>query len=567
MTDRFRSLVWRQNLPALLLSLLLGCLSSGPAVAQVLPTLPGVLLDTAYAPPSGVRIPVNAGGNLQAALNAAQPGDVIVLQAGATFTGPFILPAKSVGSGWIVIESSQASRLPAPGGRVSPANAVDMPKIIVSGVSGAAAIQTASGAHHYRFVGIEVTPVSGHFVYNLIQLGAGETSLATLPHNFIFDRCYLHGDPSQGARRGIAMNAAAVAVIDSYVADFKEVGADSQALAAWSGPGPFKIVNNYLEGAGENVLFGGSDPSVPTLVPSDIEIRQNHFFKPLAWRVGDPTYAGTHWSVKNLLELKNAQRVLIEGNVLEQNWADGQIGFGVLLTPRNQSGTAPWSVVQDVTFRYNLVRHIGSAVNILGTDDSAISQPTQRILFQHNVFADVNGSAWNGDGILFQVLAGPTDVTFDHNTSVQTGHILMGEGAPAVRFVLRNSIVFHNAYGVIGTGTGPGSSTLTTYFPQAQFAQNALIGPYPTSGGTEPYQYGPFVAANFFPQNSSAVGFVNAATGDYALAPSSPYKNGGTDGRDLGADIDAVNSVALRAIAGRSFGGVVPVAPVRLTVR
>ena len=30
---------------------------------------------------------VNAGGDLQAAINAARPGDTIYVQAGATFTG------------------------------------------------------------------------------------------------------------------------------------------------------------------------------------------------------------------------------------------------------------------------------------------------------------------------------------------------------------------------------------------------------------------------------------------------------------------------------------------------
>ena len=49
-------------------------------------------------PPSstgGGVVTVNAGGDLQAAINNAQPGDTIVLQAGATFTGNFVLPDKS----------------------------------------------------------------------------------------------------------------------------------------------------------------------------------------------------------------------------------------------------------------------------------------------------------------------------------------------------------------------------------------------------------------------------------------------------------------------------------------
>jgi hypothetical protein len=81
----------------------------------------------------------------------------------------------------------------------------------------------------------------------------------------------------------------------------------------------FRTVNNYLEGAGENLMFGGADPSIPDLVPSDIEIRGNPFFKPLSWKIGHLTYAGRPWSVKNIFELKNARRVLAEGNLLEHN--------------------------------------------------------------------------------------------------------------------------------------------------------------------------------------------------------------------------------------------------------
>ena len=135
-----------------------------------------------------------------------------------------------------------------------------MPKIVVVANSGGA-INTASNAHHYRFVGIEFKPVANNYLYNIILIGNGETSASKLPNNLVFDRCYIHGDPVAGSRRGILMNGAYISVIDSYISDCKEDGADSQALAAYSTTGPLKIVNNYLEGAGENVIFGGADPS------------------------------------------------------------------------------------------------------------------------------------------------------------------------------------------------------------------------------------------------------------------------------------------------------------------
>src|SRR5260370_21827542 len=100
-------------------------------------------------------------------------------------------------------------------------------------------------------------------------------------------------------------------------------------------------------------MFGGADPKAPGLLRADIEIRKNHLFKPLSWKADDPSFAGTQWTVKNLLELKNAQRVLVDGNLLQNNWTQAQTGVAVLFTPRNQDGTAPFSAVRDVTFTNN----------------------------------------------------------------------------------------------------------------------------------------------------------------------------------------------------------------------
>src|SRR5690606_28378953 len=109
--------------------------------------------------------------------------------------------------------------------------------------------------------------------------------------------------------RCVALNSASTAVIDSWLSECHGKGFDSQAIAGWNGSGPYKIVNNHLAGAGENLMFGGADPSIPNGLPEDIEIRRNHFIKPPEWK-------GV-WTVKNLIELKLGRRVLIEGNVFE----------------------------------------------------------------------------------------------------------------------------------------------------------------------------------------------------------------------------------------------------------
>ena len=100
--------------------------------AGVLPALPSVFLNTASIPPTGAIIQVPAGGDLQAALDAAQRGDTIMVAAGATFTGPFTLPNKP-GAGWIVVRTSAPdSALPLPTDRIDPSYAPVMPKILVA---------------------------------------------------------------------------------------------------------------------------------------------------------------------------------------------------------------------------------------------------------------------------------------------------------------------------------------------------------------------------------------------------------------------------------------------------
>ena len=519
--------------PTTPLSIINGPIISGimSASAQTgsAPELPRVYLNTDYTPSAGRVIAVTAGGDFQAALNQAQPGDVITLQAGATFTGNFTLPNKSGQSQWIVIRSSISdANLPPAGTRVTPAYSAVMPKIISPNAE--PAIRTASGAHHYRFIGLEIGVSPGaKLIYNIVDFSGGQTSLSQVPHDLIVDRCYIHGASSNNARRGIALNSASTAVIDSHISDCHEVGADSQAICGWNGPGPFKIVNNYLEGAGENVMFGGADPSIQNLIPSDIEFKRNHLAKPVKWKVGHPSYAGIHWTVKNLFELKNAQRALIDSNIFEYNWADGQSGAAIVFTPRNQSGGSPWSVAQDVIFTNNIVRHTGRGFNIAGRDDIAgTSEPSRRILIRNNLLEDINGSTWGGDGKMFQIVGGAEYITIDHNTGFATGNIITTESGKELNkeLVFTNNIVPHNAYGVIGTDTGIGTATLNRWFSSYVFEKNVIVGGRASS----------YPPSNYFINSFSEVGFTDMARGDYRLSSSSPYRNAGTSGKDIGCN-------------------------------
>jgi hypothetical protein len=428
------------------------------------------------AQPASTRVVnLSATANLQAALNAAQPGDELVLPAGAIYKGSFTLP-KKIGNAWITIRSSQVASLP-PGVRVKPAQAALMPRIV--GVTqGDAAIVTEPGAHHYRFVGIELASTPNVRAYDVVALGTGwETSLAELPHDLVFDRCWVHGDPTYGVGGGILLNANAVTVANSWISDIKGPK-ETQALLGWNGAGPFTIVNNELEAAGENLMFGGADATLVGLVPSNIVIRYNRFTKPVAWR-GD-----SRWMVKNLLELKSARNVTIDGNLFEYCWAAGQSGEAALFTVRNQDGGAPWSTVENVTFTRNRVQHTGGGISILGHDPNAPSGAGDGFLIENNLLTDIGGS-WGGWGRFVYLDSGtsqpgPTAVHIDHNTALTTGGPLVSDTPSAIvprpGLVFSSNLVVNNHEGVWGPGESQGDATLRAYYPNGVFTGNALVG-------------------------------------------------------------------------------------------
>src|ERR1043166_6922409 len=75
-----------------------------------------LILFISASPTLAATLVVPSGGDLQAAINNAAPGDTIILDAGATYRGPFTLPKKT-GDLYITIQSSRAAEIT---GRVSP---------------------------------------------------------------------------------------------------------------------------------------------------------------------------------------------------------------------------------------------------------------------------------------------------------------------------------------------------------------------------------------------------------------------------------------------------------------
>lgn len=496
-----------------------GTPASGPAA---LPELPRVT-PSAAMPTVTRSVRVAAGADLQAAINAAAPGTEIILDAGATFVGPFYLPPKS-GDGWIVIRSS--GTMPAPGTRVTPASAPQMARILATGT--AYGLTTQLGARRYRLVGLEITAdPSVRETYSLVNLGdhSAENTEAAEPSQLVLDRVYIHGSPTLDFQRCVLLNAGETAIVDSWLSECHGSWQDSQAIMGWNGTGPYLIENNYLEGAGENVMFGGADPAIPGRLPRDITIRRNHFFKPRAWE-------GV-WATKNSFELKLGQRILVEGNVFENSFGALQDGTLIVLKTVNQGGSATWSETSDVTFRYNILKGGKNGMGLSGLPGAlpGAGVPMNKVLIAHNIVTEIADRSWVfGNGWAVR-LGGVRDLTFDHNTFYGNELAIGMEGTDfygSPRLTITNNVI---RGGVVSTdGQGWWDTAAPYHAPGAVLAGNLLVLPWYQNANHAP-------TLNTFATDLAEV-LLDVASPEWRLKP------GPFTGR--GADVDAV----LRLTAG-----------------
>jgi hypothetical protein len=443
-----------------------------------------------------------SSGGLQETLDAAQCGAVIEIEANVAHVGNLTLKKPCPITNPITVQSSRVNELP-DGVRVTPADSPKLAKL-QSAVNGEPVIKTVAGASGYRFIGVDISTTSESVVvYDLVRFGEGretQKTLGSVASGITVDRSYIHGWPTQDVQRGVTVNSADTTVSNSYISEIHGVGYDTQGIAGWNGTRNFKAINNYVEAAGENIMFGGADSATAELMPIGIELRHNYLFKPLSWKVGHPSFVPiirdgivTHWTVKNLLELKSAKNVVIDGNVLENNWTDGQAGVAVLFTVRNQECTNPWATVQNVTWSNNTVRNSdGGALNFLGKDNEA--EPTHEDRPGHpkcsdpgESFGSIRGSGFTGTNNLFYdiqgsflTLNGFDDVSINRTTHVQRGNLTTIYGQPSQRWKYTNNLTVDHQYGIY-TEAGPGIQGMNTLTPGWTMEANVVIAPYDRS--------------------------------------------------------------------------------------
>ncbi len=533
----------------------------------------------------GKQIRVGANSDLRAAVESASCGDTLLLAAGASFEIKGLPAKKCDDQHYITIRTDTPdSKLPPEGTRISPAwagvaslpgrPAFAQPPGGPAKLLATLVVRTASAPHlgdHYRFIGLEWTSEPGARVGALVTTEGADHA--------IFDRNWFH--PAEGAEmsKGIGMyyGTRFIAVINSYLSGFYCVSRTGSCTDAWAVGGGFgqlpmstlKIYNNFIESSGENIMFGGAGSAVN---PTDIEIRRNHLFKPLLWKPGEPGYtplgsgSGNPPIIKNHFELKSGIRVLFEANLLENSWGGySQQGYSILLTAKNQNDRCPKCAVMDVTVRYNRIRNVaGVFVAANGFNNNGGAPADGGRYSVHDLIVDsVHDQDWKGQGTFGFLNANAVllhDVAFDHVTAFVTGPLFFVGNRRAEKipnFSVTNSLFmagqripeFYSAGGgrenCAENRMGP-QAVLEACFVNYKFEKNLIIG---RKVGWPP--------GTIAVSSSKAAGvrdLQNGVSKDPRLchantsgcSQASPGASAATDGKDIGADVDAVEA----AIAG-----------------
>ena len=376
------------------------------------------------------------GDAAPAALNNAQLGDTIILQAGTTYkttiTGGhgagFTLPNKTTGSGWITIQSSERSRqLPAkacasrqptrPTCPAAPRAAAN----VVGHQHGDVGAPLQVRRHRVRRPGEQRATSTA-----LISLGTDTTAqntVASVPHHLIIDRCYMRPNtPTRSIRRAIALNSDYTDIINSYIEEIHQPGSDSQAIGGWNGTGH---VQHHQQPPGrrgrEHHVRRRDGPHPGRRAARHRHPRQPHH-QAAALAGLDPT--GYSTTSRTCSSSRTAATCSSRATSWRTAGSTGRPASAIVLKLGNLQST-PWNVTEDIVFRNNIMRHANGAIALQGRDYAGELPGglVRRLTFTttSSTTSTASGPRTPGPadgGNILYMTHGPKDVTFDHNTFI-----------------------------------------------------------------------------------------------------------------------------------------------------
>jgi hypothetical protein len=524
--------------------------------------LPRVYLNSNYPtiPPGSVTWTVGNGkkfSDCQPAIDAANPGDIISVDAGFVCS-PITLIFKNNPNGYyIVIQTANLNLLPPQGTRIGSSDEANL--AIIETDSTTPAVVAAPQSNYYQLVGVEArvnASISLPTKVPIVVLGPSSiTDLASAPNNIVIARSYVHGMPNQDNYVGIEFNGTAISVVDSMITEIHSLIAQGRGITvAATGSGPFKVDNDEIESGGSAFALTTSSPIVG-MIPSDIEFQFNYLHRNPKWQTTSVTTTNNvsgFWKVQDVVSMVNAQRILINGNQIENIFNQGGADSFVLVLHPTSSvlgqvavGTYYWNRVQDITFTNNLINSIPGFANIYMEDPQYPAVATLRVDIENNLAYGIGlPSAGSDPGIISLQGQSQGPVGFNHNTFLDIAEggptlLLAHSGGSFGQFIFINNLINDEGNGIYDPALGTGAPTLNADFPGIVFLGNVLAGQNQAS-------YTGYTQGNFFPANLTAVGFLvdptNGVTNyqNLGLSPQSPYVNGATDGTNPGVNISAL---------------------------
>lgn len=461
-----------------------------------------------------LNLPPDAGVNLpRVCVNTSVPitksavlvsdvtGLAAALKCGTTVSlkpghyGSTVLPSCTAANPFVI---KSAGKVPAPGQRFTP----------TGGYQTAVFDHIVMGNYNRIGPGIEVGQTG---LYDSILIDARNVSHPIIIRNWI------HGNPKgEVAHAVMATGSDHFAFSGNWVNEIHCINngkcGDSQAVligCAGAGAG-FLVENNHLESSGENFMSGGCGQMGYT---SDVIVRRNHLYKPMAWMGGTPRFL-----VKNSLELKSCLRCLIEDNILENSWGGfSQNGYSMLLTSKTQSlGTGGvLAQLTDIVVRNNSMSG-GSGIQIAAAKSdppaSLSSLGLIRFSIHGNLIAVDNKKYVSSSGIGMQLTlqdnqAQATGINISNNTwtGAQNSALMLG-AVKAGSLTFTNNILFPGTYNSTSTGAQTDCSkntntkpamALTACWTSLTFTGNVVVGGNSNwPGGTLTPALSPFVSVN-----------------------------------------------------------------------
>jgi hypothetical protein len=446
-------------------------------------------------PPDEHTLVVRVGESVQDAFDTLAPtGGTIKLEVGGV-DRPHVVSLRireRPTDAPLILITSDTTHLPPAGTRIT-RDALPGLAVLRSDTTNTNTVKSdiRSRAIAFAGVGLAAPITNGNGIH---YVGGDDQDMATpadCPDNYSWDRCVFLGDPQIGTHQGICPGVRNARITDSSMYDIFEVGRDSQCIGGRNGTKALLVENCYLEAGAENIMFGGADSASREMMSQDIIIRRCHFKKQIAWMD-----LASQPSIKCLLEIKSALRVLVEACLFECNWSrDWSSGVAVMLKAANQSGRETWATCEDFTIRNSVIRNIGSVFGLVGKNDSAeVSDWMRRVTIANVLAYDINIAPYTGTGRGCDIANGMEDFFHvDHVTYRTNQHSWMsmrfdsGITQSPGPLTFTNSVVAESSYGYWSDDNGMGFDAAAKDWPSTTISGNVFKeGDRSSSQGTMP---------------------------------------------------------------------------------